>query len=133
MLVTESIIWRIFHFLVIFWCIKSAKNMMLATYQSSNQHILWSNIGVAKQIFFGYVLYNSHIPNIDSISGALITLSLSILLQNTQCKGAPAMASRFGIWGLKLKSVSQFWKMGFSTNCDFRQQKSKALFGKQFR
>ena len=33
--------------------------------------------------------YNSHIPNIDAISGALNTLSLSmsILIQNSQCEG----------------------------------------------
>ena len=30
--------------------------------------------------------YNAHIPNIDAISGALITLSLSILILNFQCE-----------------------------------------------
>ena len=29
---------------------------------------------------------NPHIPNIDAISGALITLSLSILKLNSQCE-----------------------------------------------
>ena len=32
------------------------------------------------------IIYNSHIPNIDAISGALITLSLSILILNSQCE-----------------------------------------------
>ena len=30
--------------------------------------------------------YNPHIPNIDAISGALITLSLSILILDSQCE-----------------------------------------------
>ena len=29
---------------------------------------------------------NPHIPNIDAISGALITLSLSLLILNSQCE-----------------------------------------------
>ena len=33
-----------------------------------------------------FFTYNPHIPNIDAISGALISLSLSILKLNFQCK-----------------------------------------------
>ena len=32
--------------------------------------------------------YNPHIPILDAISGALITLSLSILKPNSECEGA---------------------------------------------
>ena len=32
------------------------------------------------------IKYNPHIPNIDAISGAPITLSLSLLILNSQCE-----------------------------------------------
>ena len=45
-----------------------------------------------------YDKYNPHIPNIETISGALITLSLSILILNSQCiEGA---GDGIDIWGV---------------------------------
>ena len=40
--------------------------------------------------------YNTHVPNIDAISGALITLSLSIMKLNSQCE--EGAKDRFDIW-----------------------------------
>ena len=53
------------------------------------------------KFLFGYVPYNPHMPKIDAISGTLITLSLSILL-NYQCE--EGARDGIDIWYMRIKS-----------------------------
>ena len=54
-----------------------------------------------------------HIPNIDAISGALITLSLSILILNFQCEDGARNGSDIYYMGIsKAKGVSRAFENG---------------------